>query len=398
MIHCGECIEWLGGWSNDTFDVTITDPPFSEHTHENSVSLKGATRTEGTVAGGRKAHDPARRDLGFAPLTPKLRRDVSREMARTTKRWVLVKTDEEGIEGWRWDLRGAGLEVVRVVAWVKPDCAPQMTGDRPGAGWEPIVVAHRQNRKGKPTIKRWNGGGHRGVYVHNVHFEERVFSTETPIGLLLELVDHFTDPGELVADPFAGHGTTGAACIRRARHFVGCEVDPETAWAARERLLAERAPPGREGRTLGLLEASRTESAVRMRILPIPGWPGYFATEEGKILSTKIARKRGRESDEARELPMFDRKKKDGSPSAYLSVCLSREGGRKNCYVHHLIALAFIGERPIGAEVCHGPGGSFDNSVSNLRYDSPEVNRAERVHCSGDAWRAAHENAFGDLA
>jgi site-specific DNA-methyltransferase (adenine-specific) len=42
---------------------------------------------------------------------------------------------------------------------------------------------------------------------------------------MMELVDLFTDPGDLVLDPFAGSGTTGEACLRSGRRFLGCELD-----------------------------------------------------------------------------------------------------------------------------------------------------------------------------
>jgi site-specific DNA-methyltransferase (adenine-specific) len=103
------------------------------------------------------------------------------------------------------------------------------------------MVAHQTNDRGKPTLKHWNGGGHRGVYVHGIPRarDGRVHTTEKPIALMLDLVDHFTDPGELVIDPFAGSGTTGVACVRRGRRFLGCELDANVAAIASERLAAE---------------------------------------------------------------------------------------------------------------------------------------------------------------
>ena len=56
---------------------------------------------------------------------------------------------------------------------------------------------------------------------------------------MLELVELFTDPGDLVLDPFCGSGTTGVACLRLGRRFIGIEKDAKYAAIARERLEAE---------------------------------------------------------------------------------------------------------------------------------------------------------------
>jgi site-specific DNA-methyltransferase (adenine-specific) len=40
-----------------------------------------------------------------------------------------------------------------------------------------------------------------------------------------EMVVLFSNPGETVLDPFMGSGTTGVACARIGRRFIGCELD-----------------------------------------------------------------------------------------------------------------------------------------------------------------------------
>ena len=43
-------------------------------------------------------------------------------------------------------------------------------------------------------------------------------------------------PGDVVLDPFAGSGTTGVVALRHGRAFVGCEINPDYAALARERI------------------------------------------------------------------------------------------------------------------------------------------------------------------
>ena len=98
--------------------------------------------------------------------------------------------------------------------------APQFTGDRPGVGWEAIAILHREGKK------HWNGGGHHAVWVCNIEHGEPLSGkhpTQKPLKLLLDWVAKFTDEGETVLDPFMGSGTTGVACIKLGRRFIGIE-------------------------------------------------------------------------------------------------------------------------------------------------------------------------------
>jgi site-specific DNA-methyltransferase (adenine-specific) len=58
---------------------------------------------------------------------------------------------------------------------------------------------------------------------------------------MVELVSLFTDRCETILDPFAGSGTTGVACLRLGRRFIGIEKAPNYFEIACERLWAEEA-------------------------------------------------------------------------------------------------------------------------------------------------------------
>jgi DNA modification methylase len=55
-----------------------------------------------------------------------------------------------------------------------------------------------------------------------------------------ELVGRYSNPGDLVCDPFLGGGTTALACLLTGRRCIGYELDPETADIARHRIERER--------------------------------------------------------------------------------------------------------------------------------------------------------------
>ena len=48
-----------------------------------------------------------------------------------------------------------------------------------------------------------------------------------PLGWMTWLVDLASKPWETVLDPFMGSGTTGVACVRLGRRFVGIEIEPK---------------------------------------------------------------------------------------------------------------------------------------------------------------------------
>lgn len=49
--------------------------------------------------------------------------------------------------------------------------------------------------------------------------------TEKPVELMEVLIDNSSKEGQIVLDPFMGIGSTGMACKRLNRRFVGIEID-----------------------------------------------------------------------------------------------------------------------------------------------------------------------------
>jgi len=98
---------------------------------------------------------------------------------------------------------------------------------------EKFTLTHRRIKK------QWNGNGRHNVFPCAIVSESKNHPTEKPIALMLELVGLFTNPGEVVFDPFAGSGTTGVACLRLGRKFVGIERDDKFRAIAVERMSAE---------------------------------------------------------------------------------------------------------------------------------------------------------------
>jgi hypothetical protein len=70
-----------------------------------------------------------------------------------------------------------------------------------------------------------------------------------------------------------------------------------------------------------------------------------------------------------------------GTPDrdGYLKVNLRNGTGAVSTrMIHTLVLEAWIGPRPLKHDVCHGAGGTSDNSLANLRYDTRSANEADK--------------------
>lgn len=209
----GNCLDILPTMPESSVAHVIADPPFTQRVSSNARGFRG----NGTFV-------PFITFDGIDGQEPK----IAAECLRVAQRWTLLFCAFEQLGPYS---AAADTSWVRSGVWRKPDSAPQFTGDRPGMCGEAIAIMH------KPGRKKWNGGGSPAFWTHC--YERDRNGHPTPKPLMLELVELFTDPGDLILDPFCGSGTTGVACLRLGRRFIGIEKDAGFARIAQERLEAE---------------------------------------------------------------------------------------------------------------------------------------------------------------
>lgn len=197
-------------------DCVITDPPYSPACH----------------AGARSHNDLEESFVTFDATDADTLRDIL--SACGARRWIVATMDWRHIAAMS-DEPPTGLRFVRFGVWVKPNGAPQFTGDRPGPGWEGIACLHREGVK-----MRWNGGGRSSVFtcsrVDGWH------PTEKPERLVRQFVQLFSDAGETVLDPFMGSGTTLRAAKDLGRKAIGIEIDEACCEHAAKRLMQSVLP------------------------------------------------------------------------------------------------------------------------------------------------------------
>ena len=207
-LYLGDMLDVLP--TLDGIDHVISDPPYEQVMH----AAMGAIR--------RNDGQEMVQDLGFEGIDAR-RPEVARICVEKSNGWVLLFTLAEGVRAWRDDIQAAGAKYDTCLAWVKPDSSPRFNGQGAARGFECAVTAWCAS-----GYRSWNGGGKRGVFVYNCNGDRPGgHPTEKPLRLMRELVSLYSNPGQCVADPFMGSGTTGCAAVIEGRRFIGIERDPK---------------------------------------------------------------------------------------------------------------------------------------------------------------------------
>lgn len=203
-LYHGDALEVLGSLPNLSADAVITDPPYTERTHAKAKSNKG------------EGHDA--RVMDFDSFSEADLMAALAECGRVTRRWVVATLAYQ--HSFKLEERPPpGLRMMRIGAWVKTNPMPQISADRPGTGWESIAYMHREDTK-----PAWNGGGRAGNYVLPV-VQNEGHPTVKPLSMVQDFVRRFTNPGDVILDPFTGSGTTLRAAIDEGRKAIGVEID-----------------------------------------------------------------------------------------------------------------------------------------------------------------------------
>lgn len=88
-----------------------------------------------------------------------------------------------------------------------------------------------------PAVIATHDGPYPGCIAAPVLQHDKHHVTGKPTALMAELI-RCVPVGGVVLDPFAGSGTTGVACLRHGRRFIGIEREAGYAEIARQRLQA----------------------------------------------------------------------------------------------------------------------------------------------------------------
>lgn len=213
-LRCGRWEEALA--DVEMVDAVITDPPYSERTHNGALD---ATTLEKGVS-------------GYAPWSEDDADRFVRHWSKRCRGWIVIHTDDVLGPVLREAAVSAGRYAFPLVPVLQQQ--PRVCGDGPSQHGHYLAVSRPRERR----FLSW--GSLPGWY--EARRDGSIVRGGKPVDLMRRIVRDYTRPGDLVCDPCAGAGTTLLAAAIEGRRAVGSEMDPETFEKARKRLARGYTP------------------------------------------------------------------------------------------------------------------------------------------------------------
>lgn len=129
---------------------------------------------------------------------------------------------------------------------------------------------------------------------------------------------------------------------------------------------------------------------------PVEGWIGHYeVSSHGRIrsLPRTVIRTYSYGPSPQRVPGKLLTPTRAGKGRRYLLASLGRT---QKVWLHHLVAVAFLGPRPFSsAEVCHNDNDGLNNRVDNLRWDTRASNARDRVRHGTHHWGCRETCSLG---
>ena len=246
MIYQGDCLEVMKTLPDNSVDAVITDPPYGTTACKwDSVipfpemweRLNKLIKPNGAIV-----------LFGSEPFSSALRMSNIKNYKYD---WIWDKVQPTGMPLVK-KMPMKQHEIISIFYSKQPTYNRQMT-DRPKKDIRVNAVKNKLNQKTN------SGYDHNGTIVCKyaddydptkvnpksiVTFSKQpkrvknVHPTQKPVALIEYLIKTYTNEGETVLDFTMGSGTTGVACKKLNREFIGIELNPEYVAIAEKRIAA----------------------------------------------------------------------------------------------------------------------------------------------------------------
>lgn len=242
-LMLGDCIEKMSELPTQTIDAVICDPPYGTTAckWDSVIPFEPMWRELKRLCKPRAAICL----FGSEPFSSQLR--IS-NLKNFRYDWVWLKSNGGGfLNANRQPLKRH--EVISIFSDRQANYFPQKV---PGKAYSCTRAAagettHDQSVAGWRTV---NSGYRYPVSHLRYKSETGLHPTQKPVPLVEYLVRTYTKEGEIVLDFTMGSGTTGVACKRTGRLFIGIEKDPIYFEIAKKRIA--EAPTSLDQTTMNL--------------------------------------------------------------------------------------------------------------------------------------------------
>ena len=218
----GNCLDTLKNIPNESIDLIVTDPPYPTTSRGNAGNSGGMLQKDINKKG---------RVFTYNNINCK---EYAPEFYRLLKNGshCYVMTNHINLIDMLNTFTDVGFHFIKSLIWNKGN---KIMGQYYMSQYEYILFF----RKGKG--KKINNCGTSDILsISNKKTKDKdgknIHDTEKPIELMEVLVNNSSQENELVLDPFMGVGSTGIACIKNNRNFIGIEIDENYFTIAKERM------------------------------------------------------------------------------------------------------------------------------------------------------------------
>ncbi len=193
----GDCFDIIKKLEDNSIDLTITDPPYG-------IDLT-PQRDNGKFKDTKVINDD---NLDWLP-------NLVDELYRVSKNTVCVFCGWQNIDKFKIEFEKKFI-VKNILVWNK-DWFGMGNNYRPN--YELILLLCKTNVKTKSKNKS------NILTYRRMSPQKMKHSCEKPVALLEDLILELSNENELVLDCFMGSGSTGEACLKTNRKFIGIELD-----------------------------------------------------------------------------------------------------------------------------------------------------------------------------
>lgn len=218
----GDCMEILKEIPDKSVDLIITDPPYPT-TSRGSAGNSGGMLQKDINKKGKVFQFNDINCRNYAPEFYRILKDGSH---------CYVMTNHLNLIEMLNVFTNNGFHFIKALIWNKGN---KIMGQYYMSQFEYILFF----RKGKG--KKINNCGTSDILsVKNIKSKDdegkNLHDTEKPVELMKILIENSSNKNEIVLDPFMGIGSTGIACKKLNRNFIGIEIDEKYFNIAKERI------------------------------------------------------------------------------------------------------------------------------------------------------------------